>query len=276
MPFVVTGREQATPGIYSGITTSSLSKREVGRSASLSRSGYKKGGIADTIIVSTGGYFQKLVGVSEPILSGLTIKCRKYADSVTDIDGNSYHTVVIGTQTWMVENLKTTKYNDNTAIPLVPDDTSWVKLTTPAYCWYGNDSVTSKNTCGALYNWPAVGTGKLAPSGWHVPADTEWSLLTTYLGGEDVAGGKLKEAGLAHWLTPNGGATNETGFSALPGGYRSNYATYNLFGNFGYWWTSKASDTTSSWCRLIDKNYMNVFRITYNRNFAFSVRCVKN
>ena len=109
--------------------------------------------------------------------------------NVVDIDGNVYHTVTIGTQVWMVENLKTTKYNDGTAIPLVTDNTAWGALTTPGYCWYNNDSATYKNTYGALYNWYAVNTGKLAPTGWHVPTDSEWTVLTTYLGGQSVAGG---------------------------------------------------------------------------------------
>ena len=115
--------------------------------------------------------------------------------TVTDIDGNVYHTVTIGTQTWMVENLKTTKYNDGTAIPLVTDSTAWLNLTTPGYCWYNNDAATYKNTYGALYNWFTVNTSKLAPSGWHVPTDAEWTTLITYLGGETVAGGQMKSTG---------------------------------------------------------------------------------
>ena len=109
--------------------------------------------------------------------------------NVVDIDGNVYHTVTIGTQVWMVENLKTTRYNDGTAIPLVTDGTAWAALTTPGYCWYNNDSATYKNTYGALYNWYAVNTGKLAPTGWHVPTDSEWTVLTTYLGGESLQAG---------------------------------------------------------------------------------------
>ena len=137
---------------------------------------------------------------------------------VTDLMGmftirNHWHTGLDG------RNLKTTKYNDGTSIPNVTNDTSWSNLTTGAYCWYNND-VSYKNPYGALYNWYAVNTGKLAPKGWHVPSDAEWTTLITYLGGESIAGGKLKEAGTTHWLSPNTEATNSTGFSALPGGRR--------------------------------------------------------
>ena len=114
----------------------------------------------------------------------MLVSCSKKDDpnntvnTVTDKDDNVYHTVTIGTQTWMAENLKTTKYNDGTAIPLVTDSTAWTSLLTPAYCWYNYDATTYKNTYGALYNWYAVNTGKLAPIGWHVATDAEWTTLT--------------------------------------------------------------------------------------------------
>jgi uncharacterized protein (TIGR02145 family) len=121
----------------------------------------------------------------------------------------------------MKQDLKTTRLNDGTVIPMVTDRAAWTALTTPGYCLYNNtNNADSIRTFGALYNWYAVNTGKLAPKGWHVPSNAEWTTLTTYLGGDSVAGGKLKEAGLANWITPNVGATNETGFSALPGGLR--------------------------------------------------------
>jgi uncharacterized protein (TIGR02145 family) len=104
-----------------------------------------------------------------------------FTTAVTDKDGNVYHTVTIGTQTWMVENLKTTKYNDGTAIPFITDNSAWANLTTPGYCWYNNDSTTYKNMYGALYNWYAVSTGNLAPKGWHVATDAEWTTLQNYL-----------------------------------------------------------------------------------------------
>jgi len=139
--------------------------------------------------------------------------------TVTDIDGNLYNTVVIGTQTWMVENLKVTKFNDGTDIPNVTDETTWNNLNTPAFCWYEND-VTYKNPYGALYNWYSVNNSKLCPTGWHVATKAEWDALISYLGGVYQAYVKLKEAGSSHWLGTNTG-TNSYGFTALPGGYRS-------------------------------------------------------
>ncbi len=163
------------------------------------------------------------IPVSDKTISFNFIAC-------TDGDNNNYPVVMIGTQVWMAENLKTTKYNDGTAIPLSVL-AFWNELITPAYCWNNID----KATYGALYNWYAVSTGKLCPTGWHVPIDAEWINLATYLGGLDVAGGKLKEAGTTHWLYPNLGATNETGFTALPGGRHGTLDDNVGYG--GYWWS---------------------------------------
>ena len=134
---------------------------------------------------------------------------------IADIDGNIYNTVIIGTQVWMKENLKATKLNDGTNILLETDNATWISLTDPAYCWYNNDASSYKNTYGALYNWFTVETGKLCPTGWHVPSDAEWFTLIDFLGGESVAGGKLKEIGNTHWNSPNTGATDEYGFTAI-------------------------------------------------------------
>lgn len=198
--------------------------------------------------------------------------------TVTDIDGNIYHTVTIGTQVWMVENLKTTRYNDGTVIPLVTDTTTWKNLTTPGYCWFNNDLTTYKNTYGAMYNWFAVNTGKLAPTGWHIPTDAEWTTLTAYLGGVSVAGGKLKEAGTSHWSSPNTGATNESGFTGLPGGWRNLSPT--LYYSIGYdatWWSSTAgSSANSAWCRDMTYSDGNLTSASYDVNYGFSVRCIKN
>src|SRR5690554_5475820 len=156
--------------------------------------------------------------------------------SITDIDGNTYKTVTIGTQTWMAENLKVTKYNDGIAIPNVTDNTAWRELATGALCDYANTPSNSE-TYGKLYNWHAVNTGKLCPTGWHVPSDAEWTELTDYLGGTSVAGGKLKETGTTHWAR-NTGATNETGFTALPGGGRDDSGTFYGIGGDGFWWSA--------------------------------------
>ncbi|MCD4768678.1 MAG: fibrobacter succinogenes major paralogous domain-containing protein [Bacteroidales bacterium] len=179
------------------------------------------------------------------IIALILLSCEKeepHTGTVTDYDGNSYNTVKIGNQWWMVENLKVTKYNDGTAIPLVTDNTAWTNLTTPGYCWYNNDEATIKNPYGALYNWHTVNTSKLCPTGWHVPSDAEWTKLRNYLGGEIAAGGKLKETGTTHWDSPNTGATNETGFTGLPGGYCSGHhedsrSFYGL-GTAGDFWSA--------------------------------------
>jgi uncharacterized protein (TIGR02145 family) len=194
----------------------------------------------------------------------------------SDIDGNVYHTVVIGSQEWMVENLKTTKYNDGTAIPLVTDGTEWNNLTTPGYCWYNNDAATYKNTYGALYNWYSVNMGKLAPTGWHVPTDSDWSTLGTYLGGDAVAGGKLKEVGTTHWNSPNTGATNETGFSALPGGScgGGNFVNVGIFGN---WWSATENGASIAYSRSLSCSSFTLgYWWNYNKNCGFSVRCVRD
>jgi uncharacterized protein (TIGR02145 family) len=147
-------------------------------------------------------------------------KCEK-DDEITDKDDNTYTAVTIGTQVWIIENLKTTKYNDGTTIPNITDNEVWANLTTPGYCWYDNDASTFKAIYGALYNWYAVNTGKLCPLGWHIPTRDDYTTLMLFLDTDGTwdnndAGGKLKETGTIHWLSPNIGATNESGFTALP------------------------------------------------------------
>jgi uncharacterized protein (TIGR02145 family) len=162
--------------------------------------------------------------------------------TVSDIDGNTYKTIQIGTQTWMAENLKTTKLNDNTPISNVTDFNIWVTSTLPEYCWYCNNATTYKAVYGALYNWYAVNTGKLCPTGWHVPTYDEFSTLMAYLGGANIAGGKLKETGTSHWQSPNGNATNESGFTGLPGGMRDIVADFGVIGVYANWWSTTNSD----------------------------------
>jgi uncharacterized protein (TIGR02145 family) len=146
--------------------------------------------------------------------------------------------VVIGKQVWMVENLKTTRYNDGDSIPFVTDNAEWIDLLTPGYCWFDNDSASYKKTYGAMYNWYTVNTGKLCPTGWHVPSPAEWDTLITYFGGGAVAGGKMKESLFLHWKSPNIGATNEAGFTAIPGGLRNAYGCEEM-GESCYYWTSQ-------------------------------------
>jgi uncharacterized protein (TIGR02145 family) len=214
-----------------------------------------------------------LFNFSSPITAAKTLYAKWV---VMDIDGNIYTTVTIGTQTWLVENLKTTRFNDGSAIPLVSDLTTWNSTTTPAYCWCNYDSVTYKNLYGALYNWYAVNTGKLAPIGWRVPSDLDWDTLITLLGGATVAGGKLKEAGIAHWASPNTGATNESGFSALPGGFSG-----GQIGTWGVWWSSTESVSSGlAWDRNMSSSDATVKRGgmygPFPINDGFSVRCLLN
>jgi len=197
--------------------------------------------------------------------------------TMTDQDGNVYKTVTIGTQTWMAENLRTTKYNDGTDIPLVTDDKEWYDLTTGAYSNYNNtNNIDTIATYGRLYNWYAVNTGKLAPKGWHIPTDAEWATLLTYLGSENVAGGKLKETGTKHWNSPNIAATNETGFTALPGGLRSSNGSFTNIGNYGFWWSATENSNIYAWNRIMYNISSNVGINYNNKKFGFSVRCVKD
>jgi len=197
--------------------------------------------------------------------------------SCTDGDNNDYTVVTIGTQTWMAENLKTTKYNDGNLIPLVTNSTSWSNLTTPGYCWYSND-VSNMNIYGALYNWYTVNTGNLCPIGWHVPSYTEWNTLINYLGGQLIAGGKLKEIGTLHWTSPNTGAINSTGFSALAGGFINKTGCFASIHNSGLWWCSSeiVSDTTSADCIGMSYSIIECDPQIQYKKYGFSVRCVGN
>jgi uncharacterized protein (TIGR02145 family) len=197
---------------------------------------------------------------------------------VTDIDGNIYKTIIIGDQVWMAENLRTTKFNDGTSIGNETDMTKWVQITIPAYAWCNND-IANKKTYGALYNWYAVNTGNLCPAGWRVPSDAEWTILTDFLGGTETSGGKLKETGTSHWNSPNSGATNETGFSAVPAGYRYGYfwgqGTFYEMGINCYYWSASECTNTHIWSRTINAGNSKVYRSIFVKNEGFSVRCIK-
>jgi uncharacterized protein (TIGR02145 family) len=197
---------------------------------------------------------------------------------LTDIEGNVYNTVIIGTQVWMTQNLKTTKYYDNTAIPNVADNIIWSTLSTPAYCWYKNDASSNKNIYGALYNWFTINTGKLCPAGWHVPSEEEWTTLFDNLGGESIASGKLKEQGTGHWVTPNMGASNIYGFSALPGGYRTGRSpgSFRTARYYGWWWANTEYDL--SWARgnLMTYDAIEIAKGSGLKTNGYSIRCIKD
>ena len=239
----------------------------------------------------TGSFISKLTGLQP----GTSYYLRAYATSptdtiygrniefitqayttVSDIEGNVYNVISIGKQVWMAENLRTNKYNDSTSVPLVKDEIQWAGLSSPAFCWYKNDEEAFKPTYGALYNWYAVNSGKLCPHGWHIPSDAEWTELTTFLGGDDISGGKLKETGLTYWVEPNKGATNESGFTAFPGGFRYYDGKFFDFGFSAYWWSSGEFSSTRAWFRFVYYNDANVYRFNNIKKNGFSVRCIKD
>jgi uncharacterized protein (TIGR02145 family) len=183
----------------------------------------------------------------------------------------------------MAENLKVTKYNDNATvdIPNVTGEAAWTGLTTPAYCWYNNNAAAYKATYGALYNWYTVdaasnGGKNVCPTGWHVPTDAEWTTLTNYLGGESIAGGKLKEIGTTYWTSPNTGATDETGFTAIPGGARNYDGTFRNIGNYAGWWSAKEFGPSSAWSRSLYYNDTDVNTTDDYKKDGLSVRCLKD
>ena len=192
-------------------------------------------------------------------------------------NGYTYTSIVLGNgQEWMAENLRTTTYANGDPIPNVTDANQWGNLTTGAWAHYNNDS-QYENPYGKLYNWYTVDDPRnVCPTGWHVPTDAEWTVLSDYLGGEPVAGGKMKSTGTQYWSSPNTDATNESGFSGLPGGSRNYDGTFSPIGLNGYWWSSTESSTYDAWLRHL--RYLNgdVYRLYPNKKDGFSVRCLRD
>lgn len=231
---------------------------------------------------ATKAYVDNLISIIQTIQVG-----------VNDVDGNRYKVIMIGNQLWMAENLRTTKYKDGTPIPLVTDNTAWSNLTTPGYCWYDNNSA-NKDTYGALYNWYTVNTGKLCPSGWHVPSDDEWTIMQYYL----IANGFNYDgttygikyakalASTTGWtssaVTGAVGNTdypskrNATGFTALPSGYRQKDGTFKFIGSTSYWWSSTESDEINGYDREITYYLSGMSRNTPTKQSGCSVRCIKD
>jgi len=213
---------------------------------------------------------------------------------VRDIDGNYYNTLKTGTQIWMTENLKTTRYKDGTAIPVVTDNTEWSNLTTPGYCWYNNDEANFKNVYGAMYNWYTLNTGNLCPVDWHIPSDAEWTTLENYLiannynydgttSGNKIAKSLASGFGWTSSITTGAvGNTdypakrNATGFTTLPGGYRNDDGTFIDIGKDGGWWSATESVATEAWDRYLYYDNSYVIRGTYSKKNGFSVRCLKD
>ena len=197
---------------------------------------------------------------------------------IKDLDGNLYHVINIGSQAWLAENLQTTRLVDSTSIALVVDNSQWssAKLVSPAYCWYGNNEQDYRNPYGALYNWYAVSSGKLCPIGWRVPSDADWTVLSDYLGGSTLAGGKLKENSTDYWKKPNLGATNEYNFSAMPGGWRAGTGLNDNIGSFGYWWSATSPQTNVAYYRYMYFGNASMIRSFVDQSYGLSVRCIKN
>jgi uncharacterized protein (TIGR02145 family) len=197
------------------------------------------------------------------------------AGTVQDQSGNFYNTVAIGTQVWFKENLRTKKYRSGALIPIITNtDTS--TLVGQMY-YYNNDSLTNYSVYAALYNWKATqSSDSLCPTGWHVPSDSEWTTLTTFLGGENVAGDKMKSIGTAYWSSPNTGATNEVGFSALPGGFRFNYGSVTSISYLAFFWSATEYDYFNAWFRFLYFLNGDVSRGNTTKSVGASVRCLKN
>ncbi len=200
-----------------------------------------------------------------------------YGPNITDVDGNKYKTVYIGTQQWMAENLKTSKYSNGTAIQNVPDNKQWSNLTTGAWVYYNNE-ISNNAKYGKLYNWYAInptanGNVNICPMGWHIPTDNEWTVLIDYLG-ED-AGSKMKETSTTNWDSPNDDATNSSLFTGLPGGYRSIYGYYNTIGVLGNWWSSTESIAGNIFFWLYNGNG-GVNSSDGSKRTGYSIRCLKD
>jgi len=235
--------------------------------------------IAKTSPFYPGGYWR-----------GSIDEIRIYNRAITESEIQElYHDgeVTIGTQTWMKRNLDVAYYRNGDPIPQVTDPTQWANLTTGAWCYYNNDPALGA-IYGKLYNWYAVHDPRgLSPAGWHVPLDNEWKTLEMYLGMSQAQadiigwrgtneGGKLKETGTSHWSSPNLGATNETGFTALGSGCRNEVSTFYTFGDLGYWWTSSENGTSYAWSRYLASGNEKILRTYHLKNAGFPVRCVKD
>jgi uncharacterized protein (TIGR02145 family) len=255
----------------------------------------------DTLYVWKAGVLVNIQSIKPADMDSITFK-RPFnstginipGPSVTDIDGNIYASVTNCGLTFTKQNLNVSRYTDGTPIPQVTDPTQWANLTTGAWCYYENNSINGP-TYGKLYNWYAVAgiyndesstnpalRKKLAPTGWHIPSDTEWTQFTNCLGGADIAGGKMKSTGIIEfnnggiWHIPNFGASNESGFTGLPGGYRQTDSIFSSIGFYGHWWSSTEVNTSDVWYRQLNYNNPDSYAVDRNKKDGISVRCIKD
>ncbi|MDX2360364.1 MAG: fibrobacter succinogenes major paralogous domain-containing protein [Crocinitomicaceae bacterium] len=223
----------------------------------------------------------QLLLLTTSLLISITSFGQVLNDTVVDVDGNVYHTIKIGTQVWMVENLKTTRYRDRSEIP--NGNYSWNDAAVGSYCDYGNKSYYSQ-IHGRLYNWhAAVDSRNICPTGWHVPSDDEWDILEKYLISisdttiaENGPGGELKELGTTHWNSPNTGGTNSTGFRAIASGRRSNLGFFTNYQQRSYWWSSTSANDVNAWFRSVKYDSSEITRLKFNKAGGFSIRCIKD
>lgn len=251
----------------------------------------------------TAGQVLKMSSAAEPVpvwgtdATTSTTAFSPCGTTITDIDGNSYNTVLIGTQCWTKENLRVRRYNNGTAIQFDAiggsggSSSTWQNSTIGAHAIYAHDSVSTPSNLtkyGYLYNWYAAkgiytngtilpnDTLNICPSGWHVPTDAEWTTLTDELGGESAAGGMMKSKGTSYWNSPNTGATNESGFSALPGGYRYSDGSFSNIRNNAYFWSASELNSTNALNRDLNYSNSNVNRTNNAKSVGYSVRCIKD
>ena len=203
--------------------------------------------------------------------------CTKEDESSSSSSSTNIKSVIIGNQTWMKENLDVTTYSNGDKIPQVTNPAAWGALTTGAWCYYDNDPANGA-IYGKLYNWYAVNDPRgLAPKGWHIPTDAEWSTLGKFLGGNEFAGGKMKTTGTTLWKDINRSATNESGFSGLPGGFRGRLGGFGELGRYGNWWTATQFNLNSAIYRHLDYDNGSLTEInSSDKEDGYSVRCIKN
>ena len=237
----------------------------------------------DTLYGDTVSFITKSPTISTHFNEDLTY------DTVSDIDENIYKTIKIGSQVWMAENLKTTHFNDGSSIPLVEDSYTWSRLESPGYCWFENDEAVFKDMYGGYYNWYTVNTGQLCPAGWHVPAEEDWKELKMSLGMSEehadldyglagtIVGDMIKETGTFNWVEESTLATNESGFTALPGGERMvGPADFLWEGTGASWWSATQYFSTNAWSHGAVYSYAGMYRSSmYDQAYGLNVRCVK-
>ena len=204
----------------------------------------------------------------------------KPGPNIIDVEGNSYKTVYLGKQCWLAENLRVSKYNDGTPIPNITNNTQWENNTTGAWVFY-TKYVDANSKYGKLYNWYVVspttnGNKNVCPTGWHMPSDIEWKILTDYLGGEGVAGGKMKEDGIINWNSPNKDAINTSLFTGLPGGSRGDNGGYSAFGSLGFWWSSSVYDNKNAWYLFLSSGSGGSGIYNKSKGNGLSIRCLKD